>query len=89
MPGSHTEGGREHPRGDRHHGDEPQLAERAFRRLAAQFRGERLLGAPPFGLDLRALEIHAGPIAVERLLQRRDDDAGEVRFEPPGALFRV
>ncbi len=82
MPGSQTPSAADTIQvADRHHRDQPQLAERPLRGLTAQLGAQRFLGALPLRLHLRALEIHARAVAIERFLQRRDDDAGEPRFE--------
>ena len=72
---------RQHPRAERHDREQPELTERTLGGLPPKLRRERLLGAPALGLDLRAFEIHSRAVAVERLFERGDDDAGEPCLE--------
>ena len=64
----------------------PELSERLLRGLPPKLRRERLVGPLPFGFELRALEIHPGAVAVERLLERGNDDASEAGFETASRL---
>ena len=79
----YRERGREHPDPYRHERDEPNLAEGTVGGLAPQLSAQRLFRALPFGVEMRAFEIHPRAVAIERLLQRGDDDAGEARFDLP------
>ena len=56
----------------------PSTRSAAWRRSSAR---SSFLGAPAFGIDLRAFHLHARAVAIERLLQGRDDDAGEPGFD--------
>ena len=67
-------------------GDDPELAERLLGGLPPKLRRERLVGPLPFGFELRALEIHPGAVAVERLLERGNDDASQAGFETASRL---
>jgi hypothetical protein len=57
------------------------VSQRPLGRLTAKLRAKRLFGATPLGLELRPLEIHPGAIAIESLLQGRDDNSGETGLE--------
>ena len=72
---------RRDPSNQRRAREQPQPAELPVGRLAAQLQPHRFLGATPLFVELGAFELEAGMVAIERLLQRRDDDVGQRRFE--------
>ena len=57
-------------------------------RLAAQLQAHSLLRAAPLLLYLRALQFEARVVAIERLLQRRNDNVGEAGFYLAGETLR-
>ena len=78
MPGSQTPSAADNAQvAGRHDRDEPQLTEDAVRRLPAQLGAQRRFRPRPLRVDLRPLHLHADAVAIERLLQGGDDDAGE------------
>ena len=75
---------RAEPAGDRDAGEQPQPADLAVARLPLQLEPQRALGALALRLELLALELEPTRVAIERFLQRGDDDAGQPRFEAAG-----
>src|SRR6185369_16472665 len=53
-------------------------------RLPPQLQTKRFLRSTTLLLDLRALEFEARVIAIERLLERGDDNVGQACFDLPG-----
>ena len=69
------------PRRDGDAGEQTQPADLAIGGLALQLEPQRALGSLAFGVQLLTLELEPSRIAIERFLQRRDDDAGETCLE--------
>ena len=68
--------------------EQAQSCQLAIDGLAAQFQAERLLRKPLLLFHLLALELEPRVIAIERLLERRDDDIGQPRFDLTGNSLR-
>ena len=56
--------------------------------LTPQLQPQRLVGPPPLLFQLGALELESRVIAIERFLERRDDNAGQAGFDLPGKSLR-
>src|SRR5437773_122864 len=69
-------------------GEQTQPCELSIDGLAAQLEAERFLGAPPLLFHLRALELEPRVIAIERFLERGDDDVGQPRLDLTGESLR-
>ena len=68
--------------------EQAQSCQLAIDGLAPQFEAERFLRAPPLLFHLRALELEPRVVAIERFLERRDDDVGQPRFDLTGKSLR-
>src|SRR5439155_6279924 len=68
--------------------EQTQPCELAVDGLAAQLEAKRFLRAPPLFFHLRALELEPRMVAIERFLERRDDDVGQPRFDFTGESLR-
>ena len=79
---------RRDPSNQRGAGQQPEPRELAIDGLAPQLQPKRFLGAPPLLFQLGALELESRVIAIERFLQRRDDDAGQAGFDLAGKSLR-
>src|SRR5262249_4955528 len=62
-------------------GEQTKPADFPIDRLPQQLELQRPLRAAPLRLELLALELQPTRIAIERFLQRGDDNAGETRLE--------
>ena len=61
--------------------DQSQPADLAVAGLTLQLQPQHALGPLALRRRLLAVELDAARIAIERLLQRRDHDAGQARLE--------
>ncbi len=64
-------------------GHQAQPSNLALARLTRQLQAHRPLGALALRLGLLPLELEAAAVAIESLLQRRDDDPEQARVEAP------